>query len=190
MGWKPLTVTQLLHRPPFVTVTQEKIAIRPGQIIDDFYQVQLMDFALVIPFQTGGTVLMIRQYKHGPRREVLGFPAGHVDPGEDPMPAAQRELLEETGLAPGRLTHLGSLVDHGNQRVCCGHYFVAQNCEQITAPDPGDLEDFAYETLTPAEVDRAILNGEVGVAHHVTAWGLWRVHQAAADPINTESDTA
>ena len=115
--------------------------------------------------------------QHGPRREVLGFPAGHLDPGEEAEPAARRELMEETGLAPDRLIHLGSYVDHGNQRVCTGHYFAARDCRRIAAPDPGDLEEFAYETLGPEEIDAAIRRGEFGVMHHVAAWGLWKLHQ-------------
>lgn len=184
MSWKTLSTQSLLKRPPFVDVQQEQVEVRPGQVIDDFYKVHLMDFALVIPFLADGRVEMIRQYKHGPAREVLGFPAGHVDPGEDPATAAQRELLEETGLKAENLIHLGSFVDHGNQRVCQGHYFVAPSCERVTDPDPGDLEDFAYEALSPAQIDRAIMKLEVGVMHHVAAWGLWKIHSQA----ETETD--
>lgn len=175
MRFKTLSSDTLLNCPPFVKVTREQLQVRPDQIIDDFYQVRLMDFALVVPFLEDGTLHMIRQYKHGPRAEVLGFPAGHLDPGESPETAARRELLEETGLAPRRLVHLGSLVDHSNQRVCCRHYFAALDCARISAPDPGDLEGFSYEALTLAKVEDDIRTGQVGVAHHVTAWGLWRV---------------
>lgn len=176
MTWKTVSSQSLLNRSPFVDVQQETVEIRPGQVIDDFYKVHLMDFALVIPFLEDGRVEMIRQYKHGPAREVLGFPAGHVDPGEDPTTAARRELLEETGLQADVLTHLGSFVDHGNQRVCQGHYFVAPSCHRVAEPDPGDLEDFAYKTLSPSQIDSAILSGDVGVMHHVAAWGLWKVY--------------
>ncbi len=179
MTWKTLSTQSLLRRPPFVDVLQEQVEVRPGQVIDDFYKIRLMDFALVIPFLEDGRVEMIRQYKHGPAREVLGFPAGHVDPGEDPATAAQRELLEETGLETEELVHLGSFVDHGNQRVCQGHYFVARVCRRVAEPNPGDLEDFAYEALTPAQIETEILSGHVGVMHHVAAWGLWKIHDQA-----------
>ena len=179
MRWKTLSSETLLTRAPFLDITQERVEIRPGEIIEDFYQVRLMDFALVIPFLEDGSVQLIRQYKHGPRREVLGFPAGHVDPGEDAEPAARRELMEETGLEPGEMIHLGSYVDHGNQRVCTGHYFAARGCRPIAAPDPGDLEEFTYETLMPDEIDAAMRRGDFGVMHHVAAWGLWKLHQNA-----------
>ncbi|SMP05950.1 NUDIX hydrolase [Shimia sagamensis] len=179
MTWKTLSTKSLLNRPPFVEVQQEQVEIKPGHVVDDFYQIRLMDFAVVIPFLEDGRVEMIRQYKHGPAREVLGFPAGHVDPGENPETAARRELLEETGLKADSLVQLGSFVDHGNQRVCQGHYFVAPLCHRVTEPNPGDLEEFAYEALLPSQIEAAILSGEVGVMHHVAAWGLWKLHSQA-----------
>lgn len=178
MPWKVLEDKTVFERAPFLRIRQERVELRPGRVIDDFYKVDLPDFALVIPFLENGKVQLIRQYKHGPGREVLGFPAGYVDPGEDPATAARRELLEETGLEPGVLTAMGSFVDNGNQGCATGHYFFAETCRQVAAPDPGDLEDFAYLELTPAEIDAEMRAGAFGVIHHIAAWGLWRLHAA------------
>ena len=42
-------------------------------------------------------ILLERQYRHAARAYLWELPAGRIDPGEKPLPAAQRELLEETG---------------------------------------------------------------------------------------------
>jgi ADP-ribose diphosphatase len=42
-------------------------------------------------------VLLERQYRHAANSYLWELPAGRIDPGEKPLPAAQRELLEETG---------------------------------------------------------------------------------------------
>jgi ADP-ribose pyrophosphatase len=42
-------------------------------------------------------VLLERQYRHAANGYLWELPAGRIDPGEKPLPAAQRELLEETG---------------------------------------------------------------------------------------------
>ena len=172
MDWKTLDSKTLLDLPPFLRVRQERIEIRPDEVIDDFYQVDLRPFALVVAVLENGNLMLIDQYKHGPRRKVLGFPAGFIETGEDPETAARRELLEETGLEPAALYSLGSYVDNGNQGGCTGHYFLATGCHQTTAPNPGDLEDFSYAELSKSEVDTALSEGRFGVIHHVAGWGL------------------
>ncbi len=42
-------------------------------------------------------VLLIRQYRYSIDDELIELPAGRIERGEDPFPAAQRELIEETG---------------------------------------------------------------------------------------------
>ncbi|HSR89127.1 MAG TPA: NUDIX hydrolase [Candidatus Udaeobacter sp.] len=52
----------------------------------------------VLPFDNKGNLLLIREYRHGARKNVWFLPAGRVDKGETPLQAAKRELREETGL--------------------------------------------------------------------------------------------
>ncbi len=49
----------------------------------------------------------VRQYRHPMRGVTLELPAGHLDPGEDPVDAAGREFEEETGYQLGRIEWLG-----------------------------------------------------------------------------------
>jgi ADP-ribose pyrophosphatase len=173
MQWKVLKTETVFEHTPFLRIRKEQIEVRPGQIVDDFYQIDLRPFSLIVPFLRNGKVLVIRQYKHGPKSEMLGFPAGYVDPGEAPAKAAERELMEETGLRVGRLVSMGGYVDNGNQGGGTGHYFAAFDCDFVKPPAPGDLEEFAYEELTPHEINSAMQSGEFSVIHHVAAWGLW-----------------
>ena len=53
--------------------------------------------------------LMVKQYRFGVEKSLLEFPAGLIDPNEDPMNTALRELQEETGYEASTIIDLGHL---------------------------------------------------------------------------------
>ncbi|MGR3501495.1 NUDIX hydrolase [Pseudaestuariivita sp.] len=173
--WETLDEEEVFAARPFLRVVRQRVRLPDGAEIDDFYQVKLRSFGMVIPVQEDGRVRMLEQYKHGPGRAGLSFPAGFIDPGEAPDVGAARELMEETGLAPDRLIKLGCYVDNGNQRGCEGHYFLGLGCREVAAPDDGDLEEMRQVVLTVAEVDAALKAGQFNVSHDVAGWGQARV---------------
>jgi ADP-ribose pyrophosphatase len=52
---------------------------------------------VILPVFDDGSVLLERQFRYPLNRVFIEFPAGKIDPGEDPLLCAQRELKEETG---------------------------------------------------------------------------------------------
>lgn len=62
---------------------------------------------MVVPLLDNGEVVLERQYRHPLRRSFVEFPAGKIDPGEDLLTCAKRELLEETGYVAAEWIHLG-----------------------------------------------------------------------------------
>ncbi len=52
------------------------------------------------------TVILIRQYRHAAGQFLLELPAGRINPGEAPLAAAKREMIEETGFRAKRWTLL------------------------------------------------------------------------------------
>lgn len=56
-----------------------------------------------------GEYLLVEQYRYAFKSEILEFPAGKLEPGEDPLEAAQRELIEETGYQADVILPLGAL---------------------------------------------------------------------------------
>lgn len=65
---------------------------------------------LVVPMPGPDRVLLAREYAAGVDRYELGLPKGRVEPGEDRMAAAERELREELGYGARRLDHLTALT--------------------------------------------------------------------------------
>jgi ADP-ribose pyrophosphatase len=52
---------------------------------------------VVVPLLDNGDVILVRQYRYPLKKFVLELPAGKLEPNEDPLEGAKRELLEETG---------------------------------------------------------------------------------------------
>jgi ADP-ribose pyrophosphatase len=174
--WKTLSKDIIFERAPYFEISQQAIELPDGKVIDDFFQVHLRSFATVVPVMEDGRVLVLRHYKHGPGRVVLGVPSGFIDPGETPLEGAKRELLEESGLMSDDWVTLGNYVDNGNQRGCDGHYFLARGCRLMQEPDSGDMEEMEILYMTPGELDEAIRNNEFGVVHQAANWAFARMH--------------
>lgn len=63
----------------------------------------------ILALDTDNQVTLVRQYRYPIGQLLLELPAGKLDAGEDHLPAAKRELSEETGLEAGELTYLGHI---------------------------------------------------------------------------------
>jgi ADP-ribose pyrophosphatase len=143
-----------------------------GRIIDDFYQIELPEYVIVFAQTPEGSIVMERHYKHGVRRIILALPAGYLEPGEEPLKGARRELLEETGYEASNWHSLGCFVVNANQGCGKAHLFIANGVRQTQHPDSGDLEEIEILLMTRGEVIQAILNGEVATLAAVATLAL------------------
>ncbi|MFI5315269.1 MAG: NUDIX hydrolase [Myxococcota bacterium] len=64
----------------------------------------------VVPFLDAEHVVMLRQFRHAAGGVIWEVPAGKLDPGEEPLACAARELAEETGYRAGRLVRTGAIL--------------------------------------------------------------------------------
>jgi len=55
----------------------------------------------VVPLLDDGRLVLVRQYRYPIAKAIYEFPAGKLDPGEDQLECARRELREETGYRAG-----------------------------------------------------------------------------------------
>ncbi len=95
-------------------------------------------FAMVIPFAPGqGQFFM----SHHHRRDTWELPSGKVDPGESPVQAAERELLEETGSRVDQLRPLGILLTQLGQVPGQGHLYWGEVIQRGNLPQGSEMDD-------------------------------------------------
>ena len=167
--WQVLKSSEIFTADPWLTLSVQQVRVPDGRVIDDFYQLALPDFIVVFAETASGEVIMIRQYKHGARRTSLTLPGGLIEKGEDPLDAAKRELLEETGYQADSWRSLGSYVVNGNLGCGHGHFFMAAGARRVREPESGDLETMEIELLTRGRLAEALRNGEVLLLNHAAA---------------------
>ena len=144
--------------------------------VHPFYQIQADDWVNVVPVTGDGRVVMVRQYRHGCQEVTLEIPGGMVDPGEEPVVAGARELLEETGYRAGApLIPIGSVNPNPALFDNRCFQFVAPACEKVAEIRNESTEETHVELVPGAEIERRIEAGEIHHALVVAALFRWRM---------------
>jgi len=131
--WKTRSKTALLSFGKWMTVESHVVELPDGRVIEDWPWVITPDFASIVAFTPQDQLVCFRQVKYAVEGESFAPPGGYIEPGEDPLEAAKRELLEETGY------HLNSGTG-GPYTTLCRHHFVATDCRRVSAQHLDETE--------------------------------------------------
>lgn len=141
--------------------------------VHDFHVLEMPDWINVVPVTRDGNVVLIRQFRHGMEETALEIPGGAVEVGEaDPMEAARRELLEETGYEAQTLVPLGSVAPNpAIQNNRCSSYLALNAApaggQQLDAGEDIEVEEVPYSSIPELIGDGTINHGLVVVAFYL-----------------------
>lgn len=126
------------------------------------------DAANVLAVTKDGKVVMVRQFRFGIEEDTIEVPGGLVEKGEDPMIAAQRELLEETGYSGGEWQSLDFI--HSNPVYMYGmiHQYLAVGVEKTAEQELDSGENIEVIEVDPAELKTFYKNGSIRHPHSMT----------------------
>ena len=160
LPWKTLLRRTVLNHSEYLTVEEHTVELPDGRVISDWPWVITPDYINVVVVTEGGEFVCFRQTKYGLEGTSLAPVGGYLEPGEDPLVAAQRELLEETGYEAPEWISLGRYRVDGNRGAGIAYFFLARGACRVTEPDADDLEEQELLYLSRSEVEAAVEAGE------------------------------
>lgn len=104
-----LIMTKNIYTGRVVTLNIDTVTL-PNGVTVDLEIVRHPGASAVVPLKEGGTVILIRQFRHAAGGFIYEIPAGKLSPGEEPLACAARELEEEIGYRAGSFELLSSIL--------------------------------------------------------------------------------
>jgi ADP-ribose pyrophosphatase len=158
--WETVSTKTILQHNKFLTVENHVVKLPDGKLISDWPWLIIPDAAIVLPVTKYGKFLCFRQTKYAVEGTSLASVGGMLEPDEEPLDAAKRELLEEMGCIAQDWVSLGGFILDPNRGIATMHLFLALNADQIAQPNSDDLEDQELLSLSRDEIETALNTGE------------------------------
>jgi ADP-ribose pyrophosphatase len=174
--WKTLSRRPVLTHSRYLSVEEHAIELPDGRVIPDWPWMITPDYVNVAAITSDQRFVCFRQTKYAVDGTSLAPVGGYLEPGEDPLAAAQRELREESGYVAADWVDLGHYVVDGNRGCGTAYLYLARGAWLATQPDADDLEEMQMLLLSPAEVESALRAGEFRVLPWAMTMALALLH--------------
>lgn len=139
---------ELIHRGARVNLRVDELQKRGGGT-QRREVAEVADAVTILPLLDDGRVVMIRNRRFAVKETLLELPAGTIDSGEDPDPAAARELEEETGY---RAAHLEKVTAFYTSPGFCTEFMHGYVATGLT-PTQQNLDETEEIDVEPMPLD-------------------------------------
>lgn len=159
MSQEPTLNTERIYRGKLVGLRVDTVRLPSGrktkrEIIEHGAVVA------VVAIDSEDNVLLVRQYRKAVEKMLLEIPAGGIEPGEEPLHSARRELEEETGFTAGKWESLGGFYTSPGFCTEYIHLYRATELQQGGLPADDD-ESIELIRVPLKEVTELIDSGDI-----------------------------
>ena len=136
----------IVHQGKVFTLVRENVTLENGTTTDVEF-IEHPGAAAIIPMLSDTRVVLLKQYRHALKNYIWEIPAGTLDPQEEIIDCARRELTEETGFSAAQWHRLGEITPvpgYSDERI---HIFLAADLQ------PAGRHLDADEVIEVKEVD-------------------------------------
>jgi ADP-ribose diphosphatase len=154
-----LLKSKILLKTPIFTVTED-VALDPDGFEIKRAIIKHGGSAVIMPVDKKNRILLVKQYRLPVGDYLWELSAGRLDPGEKPLQAAKRELIEETGYRAKKWKMLAEFYASPGFLAEKMTIYLATG---LTEGEKKPMEDERIETrwFTPKEIDKAIESGKI-----------------------------
>ena len=114
----------------------------------------------IVALTDEGRICLVRQYRTALGRVTVEIPAGKLDPGEDPLECASRELLEETGMIAEKIAYLTTIATSDGFTDELIHIYMATGLS-FSKSSPDADEFINVDLVEVGELVDAVLDGRI-----------------------------
>ena len=129
----------------------------------------------VVAINENNEILLVKQYRYPIGRELTELPAGVLENGENPLEAAKRELLEETGYSAEHwelLTCIYTSPGVHDEKI---YIYSASNLQKISGQNLDEDELLTFETVPFDKVFEMVCTGKIMDAKTIAGVLLYNV---------------
>lgn len=170
--WQTLERRKIYQQEHWLTVESHTVLLPDGQRIENWSWLVMPQYVNVAAITEFGRFLCFRQTKYAVEGVSLAPVGGYIEAAEEPLAAAQRELVEETGYEATEWISLGQYAVDGNRGAGVGHMFLAKGAMRVRETQPHDLETQELVILKQEEIEAALKAGAFKVMPWATIMAL------------------
>lgn len=159
--------SEVLLEHKYLRVRKEKVRITGGGIIPDYHIIESPSWAGIVCLTEERELVLVRQYRHGHQGSSLELPAGIIEPGEEDLSGAARELREETGYVSHDISPFWKVRPEPARHDQWAYFAIARNARKAREQELDPTEEISVVTRPVAELDSIVQ--EMVHAVHVAA---------------------
>lgn len=160
--WKVLESSYLRQN-----VRIDKCETSSGKIIEPLV-LEYRTWVTIVALTKRQEVLLIKQYRHGAGKILLELPGGGVGENEEPIAAAKRELLEETGYTSNNIIEVGRVSPNPASHTNLMYAYIALDVEEVGNQSLDETEEIEVFPTPLDEVILMVKNSELLQSLHVS----------------------
>jgi len=169
MNWQ-IKHSKYLVDDQWLKLRADQCQLPNGKIIEPYYVLEYPDWINVFGITIYNEVVLVQQYRHGIGRVVVELPSGRVEAfDENPMEAAKRELLEETGYTSSNFILTGVVSSNPANNSNLTYCFLAKDLEKVSDPIIDETEQILTVLVPLEETVEMLQKGEFLQALHVSS---------------------